>query len=333
MADIQVTIEDAQPISVSLENAQPINVSLGEAVNNYLLPGPKGDTGPQGEPGSVGPKGDKGDTGEQGIQGLQGPQGPKGDQGIQGEYGPQGVQGIKGEKGDAATVAVGTTTTGAAGTSAAVTNTGTSSAAVLTFTIPQGAAGPAGSPTAYDLRGTGMPNGVVTASPGTYYTDTVGTNGAWRWLKTSGTGNTGWTVTVGDTGWREVRDLVLNPAIWDFSTASFKVRKLGSMPGIAFLEARLPKLVNGQSDWSMDFIGEGFDPAAGEAFKAAVSWRDNPPYGNGWLNSADYTRKIRFQGMTSLTPVGSGVRYHVALTTYRVATTPVWPTTLPGTAA
>ena len=45
MADIQVTIEDAQPISVSVENAQPINVSLGEAVNNYLLPGPKGDTG------------------------------------------------------------------------------------------------------------------------------------------------------------------------------------------------------------------------------------------------------------------------------------------------
>ena len=54
MADINVTIEDAQPISVSVENAQPIDVSLGEAVNNYLLPGPKGDKDD---------KGDKGDTG------------------------------------------------------------------------------------------------------------------------------------------------------------------------------------------------------------------------------------------------------------------------------
>ena len=55
-----------------------------------------------------------------------------------------------------------------------------------------------------EMRGTGMPEGVVTAAVGTYYTDTAGTNGAWRWLKTSGTGNTGWLVTVGDTGNRRV---------------------------------------------------------------------------------------------------------------------------------
>ena len=54
MADINVTIEDAQPISVSLENAQPIDVSLGEAVNNYLLPGPKGDKGDKGDKGNTG---------------------------------------------------------------------------------------------------------------------------------------------------------------------------------------------------------------------------------------------------------------------------------------
>ena len=41
--------------------------------------------------------------------------------------------------------AVGTVTTGAAGSSASVTNTGTSTAAVLNFTIPQGATGPVGS--------------------------------------------------------------------------------------------------------------------------------------------------------------------------------------------
>ena len=48
-------------------------------------------------------------------------------------------------KGDAATVTVGTVTTGAAGSSAIVTNSGTSSAAVLNFTIPRGNTGAAGS--------------------------------------------------------------------------------------------------------------------------------------------------------------------------------------------
>lgn len=55
-----------------------------------------------------------------------------------------GTQGPPGPPGDAATVQVGTTTTGPAGTSASVTNSGTSSAAVLNFTIPQGAQGPEG---------------------------------------------------------------------------------------------------------------------------------------------------------------------------------------------
>lgn len=54
---------------------------------------------------------------------------------------------LKGEKGDtgtAATVTVGSTTTGAAGTCACVTNSGTTSAAVLDFTIPKGDKGDTG---------------------------------------------------------------------------------------------------------------------------------------------------------------------------------------------
>jgi hypothetical protein len=49
-----------------------------------------------------------------------------------------------GARGAAATVTVGTTTTGNAGTNASVTNSGTSSAAVLNFTIPRGDTGAAG---------------------------------------------------------------------------------------------------------------------------------------------------------------------------------------------
>jgi hypothetical protein len=56
-----------------------------------------------------------------------------------------GSVGATGPAGTAATVSVGTVTTAAAGTQASVTNSGTSSAAVLNFTIPQGAAGTSGS--------------------------------------------------------------------------------------------------------------------------------------------------------------------------------------------
>ena len=136
--------------------------------------GPVGPQGPQGLTGAQGPKGDKGDTGPQGVKGdtgdtgPQGPQGPKGDTGStgpqgskgdtgatgpqgpvgpKGDTGPQGPQGPKGDKGDtgaSATITVGTTTTGPAGSNANVVNSGTSSAAILDFTIPQGAKGDKG---------------------------------------------------------------------------------------------------------------------------------------------------------------------------------------------
>jgi hypothetical protein len=63
---------------------------------------------------------------------------------ITGPQGPEGPQGDPGTPGSAATIAVGTTTTGAPGTNAAVVNSGTSSAAVFDFTIPRGDVGPQG---------------------------------------------------------------------------------------------------------------------------------------------------------------------------------------------
>lgn len=87
--------------------------------------------------------------------------GSKGDQGIQG---PPGEQGEPGTPGQVATIQIGEVTTGEPGTSAAVTNTGTENAAVLTFTIPRGAkgdkgdkgdTGPQGAPgTGLDILGT-----------------------------------------------------------------------------------------------------------------------------------------------------------------------------------
>ena len=106
--------------------------------------GPKGDKGDTGLKGDAftyadftqeqlaslkGPKGDKGDTGDTGAAGAQGPQGPQG---------VQGLQGLQGPAGNGATITIGSVTTSAPGTSANVTNSGTSSAVVLDFVLPKG---------------------------------------------------------------------------------------------------------------------------------------------------------------------------------------------------
>jgi hypothetical protein len=79
-----------------------------------------------------------------------GDQGPIGQTGIQGPQGIQGIQGVQGVPGPAATCDAGTTTTGAPGSAATVTNAGSTSAAVFNFTIPQGVVGPVG-PAAYTV--------------------------------------------------------------------------------------------------------------------------------------------------------------------------------------
>ena len=60
---------------------------------------------------------------------------------------------------------------------------------------------------AYEIHGTGMPNGRVSAPIGTTYVDTAVTNGALKWIKESGDGNRGWKVLIGDTGWRTLNSV------------------------------------------------------------------------------------------------------------------------------
>ena len=95
-------------------------------------------------------KGDPGEKGEQGQRGEQGAQGIQGPRGIQGEQGERGVQGAQGPAGNAATITIGSVTTSAPGTSAQVTNRGTSSAVVLDFVLPKGKDGADGGVTVDD---------------------------------------------------------------------------------------------------------------------------------------------------------------------------------------
>lgn len=108
------------------------------SVNIKGAKGDKGDTGAQGIQGVKGDKGDKGDTGAQGLQGVKGDKGDKGDTGAQGLKGDKGDKGATGAPGAAATIRIGNVYTGTPGTNASVSNSGTSTNAVLNFTIPRG---------------------------------------------------------------------------------------------------------------------------------------------------------------------------------------------------
>lgn len=114
------------------------------------IQGPKGDKGDTGPQGLQGIQGEKGATGERGATGPQGAKGEKGDAFTYADFtqeqlaalkGPKGDTGDAGEKGDtgaAASIKIGTVTTGAAGSNASVTNSGTASNVVLDFTLPRG---------------------------------------------------------------------------------------------------------------------------------------------------------------------------------------------------
>lgn len=52
-----------------------------------------------------------------------------------------------------------------------------------------------------EIRGTGSPEGRISAEIGATYIDIAKTNGALKWIKTTDGGNQGWKVVEGDTGW------------------------------------------------------------------------------------------------------------------------------------
>ena len=117
MQNINIKLNPDDLLDISSQ--VPIKTGIAQQVTNVsdVLTGPRG------------PKGDTGDTGPAG------PRGPAGDTGDTGPAGPAG---------SSATIAVGTVTTLPAGSNATVTNSGTSSSAVLDFGIPQGVKGETG---------------------------------------------------------------------------------------------------------------------------------------------------------------------------------------------
>ena len=210
---------------VALENKPNIDTSQfatkEELRNVSLTPGPKGDKGetgergPQGATGETGPRGADGLQGPQGLQGIQGERGRDGEPGPKGDIGPIGPQGLKGEQGPAGPVGP----QGAVGPKGENGRDGVGIPQKLTLSgntlILSDGGGSVNLPTSSqnaptsssDLIGEGMPNGKVDGTIGQTYVDTKKTNGALKWIKRTASGNQGWFVLDGDTGWKKLNVL------------------------------------------------------------------------------------------------------------------------------
>lgn len=209
-----------------LENNPNVDTSnfatKDELRNISLTPGPKGGKGETGEPG---PKGADGERGPQGLQGLQGergrdgepgPRGERGEQGPIGQTGPAGPQGpigLTGPKGENGRDGVGIPQRLSLEGNTLILSDGGGNVTLPTAT------GANNQVNQYEIHGTGMPNGKVTAPVGTTYVDTAVTNGALKWIKRSGNNNQGWEVLTGDTGWRTL------PIVSKLGASYLKVRR------------------------------------------------------------------------------------------------------------
>lgn len=174
--------------------------------------------------------------------------------------------------------------------------------------------------TSKTIRGTGFPEGVVTAPVGTEYVDEAATNGAVKWIKQSGSGSTGWQVIYGDTGWRKVisaGDYAPLPGVRVF------VRRIGRMVTCCITEESLGT----KTGWSGGIwtIAGGFEVDRDlEGPLISPGALTTSPGANPYSDSAIVATTV--VGMTGMQPT----RLHHGRLQW-VALHP-WPSTLPGTA-
>lgn len=206
--------------------------------------------------------------------------------------GPAGEDGEDGAPGPAPSIKIGTVSSG---TTPSATITGTSPDLTLGLVLPKGDRGDRGetgppgvvsSASSYILVGPGRPDvpsttaGTITgAEPvGAEFRSQDGAGvGAYRWMKRPG-GK--WEVTDGDTGWRDVTDLLLPP--WTTSTVPLvRVRRIGAT---SFLHIQY--LVKPVPSGAVLVVPSGFRGKrggvnAGIASAAIVGPYNNTPIGSG----------------------------------------------------
>lgn len=193
------TLENQAETLATKDELKAVQLKSGER-------GERGEPGPQGPPGPQGERGADGLQGPQGLQGIQGERGQDGQRGERGEQGPAGPAGPQGPIG--LTGPKGADGVGIPQTLSLSGNTLTLSHGGGTVNLPASSQNaPTPSTSSTELIGEGMPNGKVDGTIGQTYVDTKKTNGALKWIKRTASGNQGWFVLDGDTGWKKLNIL------------------------------------------------------------------------------------------------------------------------------
>ena len=301
--------------------------------------GRDGRDGKDGLNGQNGKDGRDGINGKNGLNGQNGRDGQKGDKGDTGAAGPAGATGAMGATGATgatgaagrnATISV-TNSTQPCSTGLTITGNGTSNLG-LQFTGKNFPAGGKinqvlGKKTdddcdvewkdTYEIRGTGMPEGNVKASVGTYYTDTAATNGAIRWIKASGSDKTGWKVVYGDTGWRSVPQILST----SMKASVVKVRRINNT---VYLYAAL-------TGWGYSWNGGGASLPSGLHPGDQMQGPSAGRYGNSYLTwIVQTTGQIQAEAASAQNPTPT--LPPIVSVSYIPDDNVPWPTTLPGTA-
>ena len=310
-----------------------------------LLKGQNGQDGKDGRDGRDGLNGQNGRDGRDGINGKNGlngqngRDGQKGDKGDTGAAGPAGATGAMGATGATgatgaagrnATISV-TNSTQPCSTGLTITGNGTSNLG-LQFTGKNFPAGGKinqvlGKKTdddcdvewkdTYEIRGTGMPEGNVKASVGTYYTDTAATNGAVRWIKTRGSDKTGWRVVYGDTGWRSVPQILST----SMKASVVKVRRINNT---VYLYAAL-------TGWANSWNGGGASLPDGLLPSVQMQGPSAGRWGGSYLTWIVQTGgQINAEAASAQNPTPT--LPPIVSVSYVPNDNVPWPTTLPGTA-
>lgn len=328
---------------VALENKSSVDTSQfatkQELRNISLTPGPKGDKG------EIGERGPQGDTGPRGADGLQGPIGPQGLQGERGQDGQRGEQGPIGQTGPAGpqgpiglTGPKGENGRDGVGIPQRISINGnivTLSDGGGSIILPASSQNvPSASTSSSELTGEGMPNGKVEGTLGQTYVDTRKTNGALKWIKRTPSGNQGWVVLDGDTGWKNLNVLS------KLGNSYVRVRRINDTVYYQFgglqwgwfgiVRRSNPAFIAhpGNRDKKCFLIANGGIPSGYRASNSLIGQifnDDGIPYGTWYVGGYGDANHLRFQ-FTDPVPTDKDIG-DIRVSNISYVTDDPWPTT------
>lgn len=151
---------------------------------------------------------------------------------------------------------------------------------------------------------------VAAASSGAEFISTDGSQGAWRWQKLGTT----WTVTVGDTGWRDI-------------TATAAVQLGGTNPRLAIVRVGT----------QVTIVASGITGSNGGVHPAVSGFRAHPVMGNAntavMVNNSDEVAGQLKISLGSRFPYWASSGSKIGYGAFSWPTSDAWPATLPGTPA